>query len=631
MNRRILSRFFLIAALFILIGACAKISSPSGGPRDKLPPVVIKSIPVNGAKNYMGKSLAITFNEYVVLDNINEKFMVSPPMKKKPKVFIKGKSVIAEFEEKLKDSTTYTFYFQDAIKDLNEGNILENFQFVFSTGPVIDSLSVTGNVYSSFNIEVPEKTLALLYRELADTNVIKQLPDYISRVDQDGYFRIDNVRAGKYRLYALKDVDNSKNYNLTEEEFAFMNSPVVITPEKSFIPVVKDTTVKKTVSKVPEPAVIKKTVSKVPEPVVVNGEYQLILFAARKKDYYLTSSDRDLKYQMIYTLSLPPDSMRFEFLIPGTGDDAYLTERSRNKDTLKIWLKDSTLYSQPQITTIVKYPFTDTLGIQGYKEDTVLMRFLTPRAPRVAKVRKPVFIVEANISSGFLKPEQKIVLKSQTPFSDPDTSRIRLYEIIDANRKKIPYSLIKDSTNSCRYFLNAGLIPEKKYLYIADSASFGNIYNEFSDSTGIKFSVRDPELYSKLTLDIRDSTGIKFSVRDPDSYNKLTLDIRNYEGDRIIQLLDNTEKLVSEAYMKKDGKVVFPLLESGFYRVRVIYDLNGDGEWTTGDFESGRQPEPVSYYFQELEIKTGWNIDNEWDIKALNFKDQKLREKKKTR
>ena len=600
MNRRILSRFFLIAALFILIGACAKISSPSGGPRDKLPPVVIKSIPVNGAKNYMDKSLAITFNEYVVLDNINEKFMVSPPMKKKPKVFIKGKNVIAEFEDKLKDSTTYTFYFQDAIKDLNEGNILENFQFVFSTGPVIDSLSVTGNVYSSFNIEVPEKTLALLYRELADTAVIKHLPDYISRVDQNGYFRIDNVRAGKYRLYALKDVDNSKNYNLTEEEFAFMNSPVVITPGKNFIPIVKDTTtVKKSLTKVSAP---------VPDTVLITGEYQLILFAARKKDHYLTSSDRDLKYLMIYTLSLPPDSMRFEFLIPGTGDDAYLTERSRNKDTLKIWLKDSTLYSQPQITTIVKYPFTDTLGLQGYKEDTILMRFLTPRAPRVAKIKKPVFTVEANISSGFLKPGQKIVLKSQTPFNDPDTSRIRLYEIIDANRKKIPYSLIKDSTNSCRYFLNAGLIPAKKYLYIADSKSFCNIYNEFSDSTGIKFTVRDPELYSKLTLDIR-----------------------NYEGDRIIQLLNNTEKLISEAYMKKDGKVVFPLLESGFYRVRVIYDLNGDGKWTTGDFESGRQPEPVSYYFQELEIKTGWNIDNEWDIKALNFKDQKLREKKKTK
>ena len=86
-----------------------------------------------------------------------------------------------------------------------------------------------------------------------------------------------------------------------------------------------------------------------------------------------------------------------------------LLRESRNKDTIKVWLTDSTLYSQPQITTIIKYPFTDTLGVCGYKEDTVLMRFLTPRAPRVAKVKKPVFTVKTNISAGFLKPGQNII------------------------------------------------------------------------------------------------------------------------------------------------------------------------------------------------------------------------------
>ena len=272
MNKSLFARFFLLSTLFFLIIACAKISAPTGGLRDKLPPEVIKSIPENGAKNFNEKRIAITFNEYVVLDNISEKFMVSPPMKKKPRVFIKGKSVNVEFEDELKDSTTYTFYFQDAIKDLNEGNIIENFQFVFSTGPVIDSLSITGYVYSAFNLEVPEKTQVLMYSEMADSAVVKHLPDYISRVDQNGYFRIDNARPGKYRLYALKDVDNSKNYNLAEEEFAFMNSAIEITPEKNFIPVVKDTTT------------FKKGIIKAPQPVIVNGEYQLILFEAQKKN-----------------------------------------------------------------------------------------------------------------------------------------------------------------------------------------------------------------------------------------------------------------------------------------------------------------------------------------------------------
>ncbi|MCX6254405.1 MAG: Ig-like domain-containing domain [Bacteroidia bacterium] len=619
MDKSIFARFFLLALLFILISTCARISSPSGGPRDKIPPVVTKNIPQSGTKNFRGDSFIITFNEYVVLDNINEKFMVSPPMKKKPRILIKGKNIIVEFDDKLRDSTTYTFYFQDAIKDLNEGNILENYKFVFSTGPVIDSLSVTGNVYNSFNLEVPEKTLALMYRELADSAVVEHFPDYISTVDQNGYFRIDNVRPGNYRIYALKDVDNSKNYNLTEEEFAFINSPVAITAEKNFIPVVKDTTtVRKGIRKVAEPVAkgattVKKGVSKVTGAVVkdtttatIKGEFQLILFTAQRKEHYLTRSSRDLKYQMIYTLSLPPDSMKFEFSIPGTGDDAYFIEKSRNKDTLKVWLTDSTLYKQPQITTIVKYPFTDTLKTLGYKEDTILMRFLTPRAPRVAKVRKSLFTVNTNILTGFLKPGQCVVFSSQTPFRPPDTSRIRLYELIDTIRQKVPFLFTKDSTNSCKYILAAKLLMGKKYLFIADSASFGNIYNEYSDSAGIKFSVRDPE-----------------------SYSKLTLNIQNYEGDRIIQLLDNTEKLVSEVHMKKDGKIAFPLLESGFYRVRVIYDINGDGIWTTGDFNVGRQPEPVSYYPGELEIKIGWELEQDWDIGVKDFKNQKLRVKRK--
>jgi hypothetical protein len=609
MESKILPGFIKFAALFVLITGCAKISSPTGGPRDKLPPVVIKSVPVNKSVNYRNQSIVITFDEYVVLDNINDKFMVSPPMKKKPRVFIRGKNVNVEFDDKLKDSTTYTFYFQDAIRDLNEGNILENYQFVFSTGAVIDSLSVTGNVYNAFNLEAPESTLALLYRELADSAVVKHLPDYITKVNPDGYFRIDNVRAGTYKLYALKDADNSKNYNLNSEEFAFMNDSVVISTGKNYIPVVKDTsTIKKIVAKALKTAPLKGKV-KVPEPVTLTGEYPLILFAAQKKAHYLTSSNRSQKYQMIYTLSLPPDSMKFDFLIPGSGEDKYLLERSRNNDTLKVWLTDSLLYSQPQISTIVTFPFTDTLGILGYKKDTIMMRFLAPRAPRVARVKKPAFTFDSNIKSGSLKPGQPIYFTSQTPFRQPDTSRIRIYEVSDSSRKKITYSFFKDSTNLCRYFMKANIINGKKYLFIADWASFGNIYKENSDSIGLRFSEKDPQ-----------------------SYSKLEMVIHNYEGDRIIQLLDKDEKLVREEHMKKDGAVLFPLLENGFYRVRVIYDLNGDGKWTTGDFDLKRQPEPVSYYHSEIEIKTGWDIvGQDWDISVKNFKDPKLREKKKAK
>jgi hypothetical protein len=626
MFKRMIKRLFLISVSVVLLFNCAKISSPSGGQRDRKSPVVVKSNPMNGARNFRGKKIEIEFNEYVVLDNINDKFMISPPLRKKPRVFIRGKNVDVEFDDKLKDSTTYTFYFQDAIKDLNEGNILQNYQFVLSTGPVIDSLSVTGNIYNAYDLEVPDKTIALMYRELADSAVEKHLPEYITRLDATGYFRINNVRPGTYRLFGLADGDNSKNYNLPDEAFAFMDSAIVINTEKNYIPppiIIKDTVrVKKGALKnsgsKKDTSTLKKGVVKEIEPVALTGEYKLLQFTALKKAHYLLSSKREMKYMLMYILSIPPDSMKLEFSIPEADSKAYFIEPGRKSDTLKIWLSDSSLYSKPLINTILKYPYTDTLGINGYKQDTIMMRFLMPKASKTtkpARIKRTVFTFENNISAGFLKPGQTIVFKSKTPFREPDTTRIRLYEVLQTSRQKVPFQLEKDSLSSTKYYLRTKLAQEKKYLFIADSASFGNIYGETSDSL-----------------------GIKFSLKDPDSYCKLTLEISDYDSDMIIQLLDKSEKLIAENYMKKAGKTVFPLLDPGTYRVRVIYDLNGDHKWTTGDFKTHRQPEPVSYYpgpdskySPEIELKSGFELDQTWDVGMKNFKDPKIREKKRVK
>jgi len=618
MCKKMIIRLFLISALIAIAGSCAKISAPSGGLRDKTPPVLVKSTPLNGAKNFRGKKIEVVFDEYVVLDNINDKFMVSPPMKRKPKISTKGKGVVIELEEKLKDSTTYTFYFLDAIRDLNEGNILPNFKFVLSTGPVIDSLSVTGNIYNANNLEVPEKTEVSLYRELADSAVEKHLPEYITRLDPTGYFRIDNIRPGIYKLYGLKDADNSKTYNTPDEEFAFMDSTILINSEKNYIPppvIPKDTLiVKKAVNKNNKNKTAFKdttTIKKIVVPDLI-GEYQLYLFQAKKKAHYLISSKRDLKYHFTYILSMPPDSMNFEFSIPGTDKSAYMMEPSRNRDTLMVWLVDSTLYTKDNIETNIKYPFTDSLGVVGYKLDTVAMRFAAPRtskAPSKAKAKKKAFTLESNIQSGNLKPGQTIVFKSKTPFAEPDTSHIRLYELLPTTRETVPYQFVKDSLSSTKYFLKSKIELGKKYFFLADSAAFSDIYKLPSDSIGIKFSIKDPE-----------------------SYGIIMFIVKNYTGSRIIQLLDKSEKLIAEMPMKEDGKVTFNLLDAGVYRARVIYDLNGDGKWTTGDFSKHRQPEPVSYYFQELDLKPGWRLeDNIWDIGIKDFKDPKLRVPPKTK
>jgi uncharacterized protein (DUF2141 family) len=573
--------------LLTIIAGCAKISAPSGGPKDRVPPIVVKSDPENGAKNFKGDEVSVTFNEYVVLEKINEKFMVSPPMNKKPKIFLRGKSVHVQYEEALRDSTTYTFYFLDAIRDLNEGNALANYQFVFSTGPIIDSLSVTGDVYNALSLDAPEETLVLLYSSLFDSAVVKRLPDYISRVDKNGYFRIDNVRAGKYRLYALKDADNSKNFNLPDEQIAFLKDTIEVSAQNDYIPVVKDT------------VKIKPHSVKTADTTILKGKYKLILFKPPKTAHYLTSSNRSRSYKLTYTLSLPPDSTGFGFSIPEISSDSYYIERSRNNDSIQVWITDSSLYVKPQIKTLVRYPFTDSTGKVIQKQDSITMRFLVPKETR-AKPKKQPLTITSNLFTGSLRPGQQISFNSQTPLVPPDTSKISLYEGGGATRVKIPFTFIPDTVNSCRMFMTAHIIQGKDYLFTADSRAFRNIYG-----------------------DVSDSSGYKISMKNNDAYGKLTLYVKNYVGKRIIQLLSKEEKPLREIKMEKDGKIEFSLLEVGEYRLRVIYDLNGDGKWTTGDFKKGIQPEPVSFFPMGIHIKENRYETENWDIGELNIKTQR--------
>jgi hypothetical protein len=248
----------------------------------------------------------------------------------------------------------------------------------------------------------------------------------------------------------------------------------------------------------------------------------------------------------------------------------------------------------------VGYPYTDTTGKIIQREDTILMRFLMPRSTRV-KAKPVPFKVNTNFSGGSLRPGQRIVLQSPTPLRTPDTSKIRIYELADTKKTTLPFSLKQDSTNSCRMTMEVRLVQGKNYLYIADSAAFGNIYGEQTDSTGIKFLIRSNE-----------------------SFGKLTVDVKNYQGNRIIQLLSADEKVMRQKQMNEDGKAEFAFLDQGKYKLRVIYDLNSDGKWTTGDFEKGRQPEPVSFFQKEVDVKENWEYFEDWDIGEQNIKKFKI-------
>mgnify|MGYP004458439749 FL=1 len=222
MIRRI---FFL--AIVLLFAACARIVTPSGGAVDKVPPKEIKSIPKQNSLNFKDKGFVVEFDEYIVLDNVNQKLLVSPPLKVKPEITAKLKKLYVKGLDSLTENTTYIFDFADAITDFNEGNRLKNFKYAFSTGSQIDSLFYEGRVLEGFSLKNIADKLVLLYADTVLANLYDKDCNYITRTDSSGHFSFSNLAAGTYRLLVLDDKNQNKRYDLPSEGVGFSRYGVI--------------------------------------------------------------------------------------------------------------------------------------------------------------------------------------------------------------------------------------------------------------------------------------------------------------------------------------------------------------------------------------------------------------------
>ena len=216
----------------VVVYACASRGYPEGGPKDTTPPQVILEEPASFTKNFDKKRVNIYFDEFVQLKDINEKFIISPPQKKKPKPRLKGKYVQVEFVDSLKPNTTYTLDFADAISDNNEGNPLGFYRYVFSTGNEIDSLELSGQVVNAESGEPVLNVYVELYSNLADSMPLLEVPDYVARTDSSGFFRLTNLKDTIYRVVAIQDDNRDYKYTPEAEMFAYLDTlvrPVVMT------------------------------------------------------------------------------------------------------------------------------------------------------------------------------------------------------------------------------------------------------------------------------------------------------------------------------------------------------------------------------------------------------------------
>lgn len=591
-GRYISGRLGITALVMLFILSCAKISAPTGGPKDNDPPVILKSEPENSTVMFTGKEFTVTFDEYVVLDRITEKFMVSPPLAIKPEIKLKGRSLLVSWEDDLTDSTTYTFYFQDAIRDNNENNPIPNYQYVFSTGPVIDSLSLTGNIFNASDLEIVEDVTILMYSNLSDTAPRTILPAYISRPDPSGGFLIRNIKPGNYRLFGLKDLNGNSRYDLDDEVFAFGDSVIAITPEE-YYGLLPDTVSYK-------PASATETTK--PDKFVY-GLYRLYAFQQAPKKQYLKYTERKSSSAIGFGLAIPSDSGQVSVQLTGAGKNSWFMENNAARDTFMLWITDPAVYNLDLVETILTYPFTDSTETIIERTDTISFRYLKPATPRGGAGRVPGLAITTNVN-GKIRPGTVPFFRTVTPLTPPDTSLIAFTRTVDSLQVRVPYEFVKDTASSHRYSMKVKLEPGAAYNLLCNKGAFRDIFGMASDSLVYRFSVATEEDYGNLSISL---TG--------------------YDGDVIIQLVAEKDRLIQEKFVRSPGKVTFPLLDKGKYRLKAIYDIDSNRVWTTGNYDLGRLPEPVSYFSAELEVKINWALEQDWDLGAMYVKDVSLRNK----
>lgn len=224
------SKQIILVLMLLFLYSCAVQAPPLGGPKDTTPPKAIldKSTP-NFQTNYNGDKIELNFDEWVKLKNPNE-ILISPPLQYPLDIKLKGKKLTIDFneKEKLKEDATYTISIGEAVVDYTEGNPMDNYTFVFSTGEILDSLSLKGQVIDDYTGKPKDDVLVVLYDQSVDSLFETTRPYYFVKTDKSGNFTFKNLKADTYRIYSLNDKNANYYKDQSNEEYGFLNEPVIV-------------------------------------------------------------------------------------------------------------------------------------------------------------------------------------------------------------------------------------------------------------------------------------------------------------------------------------------------------------------------------------------------------------------
>jgi len=586
-------KYIYYLPVILFCWSCAQQGSPSGGPRDEDPPVVLECDPPNYSTRFEARKIEVTFDEYITLESVNQELIVSPPMEEKPTVKLRKRTMIIEYEDTLKSNTTYTFNFGEAIQDLHEGNKLQNYEYVFSTGDILDSMSVRGSLQYAENLEIPDDPISImLYTDLRDSVPLLDIPLYVGRSNDSGVFSVNNLRPDVYKVFALKDGNNNLLFDLPTEEIAFLDTSLIVNADLTRLLLgdsIVNSVIPDTVYADSSAAVLDSIADQRPN---LNAIYiDLKLFTEASEIQYLTDNTREdpRKIQLVFALPLTDT---FSYRVLPEADESeprFLKHFGENRDSLTLWIMDSTHYNREKIELVMDYTAKDTNEQFVIRTDTVSFSYREPqsksRRGSEAEKEEEKLVVNTMRNNGNQDLNRDIPLLLDFPLEKLNDTLFTLYHIPDSLEVPYPFVVKADSLNPYKASLSASWESASKYRLLVLPGAISSIYPMQHDTIDVGFKTRDLEFYGQILLSLT-----------------------NVNNQVLIQLFSG-KTMIEERMVKADGQYAFPFLSPKEYSFKFIHDLNENEKWDTGDYLKKVQPEPVELLPTTIEVRSNWDHD----------------------
>lgn len=622
--------FALVAAA--ILAACANIGHPEGGPRDETPPAYVGSSPRIGQLNVKSDRITIDFNENISLDDPSNKIVISPAQRTAPKISSNGRRVTIELRDSLLPNTTYTIDLADAVKDLNEGNVLDGLAIDFSTGSDIDSLRISGFVCEARTLEPAQGIIVGAHSVLADTAITRIPFIRIAKTNQYGQFTLRNLKSGHYRLFALADGNRDYKWDRSEN-VAFYGDIITPTAERTTF---TDTIVGS--------AGKRDSVVTFPGTRFLPDDILLTWFNEGYSAQYLKDYQRPEHRKLSFTFGAKADTLPILKLLntPRAGADISSwarLEATKGLDTLSYWITDSTILRNDTLLIEATYLRTDSTERLSPRTDTLKMvmrgnktwaklaeaeaKKLKDATEKLERRRRqalekgdstfseqlpdPHTYVDFKMQSGAQQDLHRPALfRTSTPVAAIRAKGVHLRRQVDTTWVSVPVNLyMPDSLRPMDLRIDQRWEPETKYQIELDSAAVTDIYGNVNRPV-------KQELTTKATADY---SSISFKITGLDSVPA------------IVEMLNAQDSPVATAPVK-NGSVTVDYLTPGVYYARLFLDSDRNGEWTTGSLSDSvwRQPETVFYYPKKINLKKNWSIEQTWNLDELPVDLQKPRE-----